>query len=182
MVTPDDNAPWVDVVGHYDDELVRAADGWRIRRRATSTPADAHRRWRHPIDDGRLRTEVRAVGRDRRRVRGGRRQPGRPIGRARTGSRADRAQRGPAGAGCGRGARAPRRRGSAAGAGPDGRRRRRPGGRRRPTDSRSDCSSTTRVPPTGRRSSSTIRSRTRCSRSSWRASGRSRWPDTSHRR
>jgi hypothetical protein len=38
MVTPDDNAPWVDVVGHYDDELVRGPGGWRIRRRATNTP------------------------------------------------------------------------------------------------------------------------------------------------
>ena len=27
-----------DVVGHYDDELVRGSDGWRIRRRATNTP------------------------------------------------------------------------------------------------------------------------------------------------
>ena len=38
MVTPDDNGPWVDVVGHYDDELVRGADGWRIRQRVTCTP------------------------------------------------------------------------------------------------------------------------------------------------
>ena len=38
MVTPDDDAMWVDVVGHYDDELVRGADGWRIRRRVTHTP------------------------------------------------------------------------------------------------------------------------------------------------
>jgi SnoaL-like domain len=37
MVTPGDNAGWVDVVGHYDDELVRGADGWRIRRRVTHT-------------------------------------------------------------------------------------------------------------------------------------------------
>ena len=38
MVTPGDNAPWVDVIGHYDDELVRGPDGWRIRRRTTNTP------------------------------------------------------------------------------------------------------------------------------------------------
>jgi hypothetical protein len=38
MVAPGDNAPWVDVIGHYDDELVRCADGWRIRRRVTCTP------------------------------------------------------------------------------------------------------------------------------------------------
>ena len=38
MVTPDDDAMWVDFVGHYDDELVRGADGWRIRRRVTHTP------------------------------------------------------------------------------------------------------------------------------------------------
>jgi hypothetical protein len=38
MVTPDDNGLWVDVIGRYDDELVRGADGWRIRRRVTHTP------------------------------------------------------------------------------------------------------------------------------------------------
>ena len=38
MVTPDDDAIWVDVVGHYDDELVRGAGVWRIRRRVTHTP------------------------------------------------------------------------------------------------------------------------------------------------
>jgi len=38
MITPDDNGLWVDVIGHYDDELVRCADGWRIRRRVTHTP------------------------------------------------------------------------------------------------------------------------------------------------
>ena len=38
MVTPEDNGPWVDAIGHYDDELVRGPGGWRIRRRATNTP------------------------------------------------------------------------------------------------------------------------------------------------
>jgi hypothetical protein len=32
----DDAASWVEAVGHYDDELVRTADGWRIARRATN--------------------------------------------------------------------------------------------------------------------------------------------------
>ena len=80
MVTPDDNGPWVDVVGHYDDELVRGADGWRIRQPGHLHPADAHR-WRRAIMTERLRAEVRTVGRHRRRVGGSRRQPGRPIGR-----------------------------------------------------------------------------------------------------
>ena len=38
MVAPGDNAPWVDVVGHYDDELTRGVNGWRIHRRVTCTP------------------------------------------------------------------------------------------------------------------------------------------------
>jgi hypothetical protein len=38
MVTSEDNSPWVDAVGHYDDVLVRASDGWRIRRRTAHTP------------------------------------------------------------------------------------------------------------------------------------------------
>jgi hypothetical protein len=38
MLTPDDGANWVEAVGHYDDELVRTGDGWRIRRRTTKTP------------------------------------------------------------------------------------------------------------------------------------------------
>jgi hypothetical protein len=38
MLTPDDGANWVDAVGHYDDELVRTDEGWRIRRRVTKTP------------------------------------------------------------------------------------------------------------------------------------------------
>jgi hypothetical protein len=38
MMTADPNAQWVEAVGHYDDELVRTADGWRIRKRVTTTP------------------------------------------------------------------------------------------------------------------------------------------------
>jgi hypothetical protein len=38
MLTPVDGANWVEAVGHYDDELVRTADGWRISRRVTKTP------------------------------------------------------------------------------------------------------------------------------------------------
>lgn len=38
MVTPEHNGLWVDAVGHYDEELVRGADGWRIRRRVVKTP------------------------------------------------------------------------------------------------------------------------------------------------
>ena len=52
---------------------------------------------------------------------------------------------------------------------------------RRPTGLTSGCSSTTPAPPTGRWTFSTTRSRIRCSRSSWPASGRSRWPDTLRR-
>lgn len=33
---PDDAASWVEALGHYDDELVRTPDGWRIARRATN--------------------------------------------------------------------------------------------------------------------------------------------------
>jgi hypothetical protein len=32
---PDDAASWVEALGHYDDELVRTPDGWRIARRTT---------------------------------------------------------------------------------------------------------------------------------------------------
>lgn len=38
MLSPDDGANWVEAVGHYDDELVRTDDGWRISRRVTKTP------------------------------------------------------------------------------------------------------------------------------------------------
>ena len=33
---PDDGASWVEALGHYDDELIRTSDGWRITRRATA--------------------------------------------------------------------------------------------------------------------------------------------------
>jgi 3-phenylpropionate/cinnamic acid dioxygenase small subunit len=33
---PDDEASWVEALGHYDDELVRTPAGWRIARRTTS--------------------------------------------------------------------------------------------------------------------------------------------------
>ena len=35
MAIPDDPASWVDALGHYDDELVRTPDGWRIASRTT---------------------------------------------------------------------------------------------------------------------------------------------------
>jgi 3-phenylpropionate/cinnamic acid dioxygenase small subunit len=38
MLTPGDGANWVEATGHYDDEFVRTADGWRIRRRVAHTP------------------------------------------------------------------------------------------------------------------------------------------------
>ncbi len=37
MLRPDDGENWIDAVGHYDDELVRTGDGWRIRRRVSTT-------------------------------------------------------------------------------------------------------------------------------------------------
>lgn len=33
MVAPSDPDAWVDVVGHYDDQLTRTTDGWRIYKR-----------------------------------------------------------------------------------------------------------------------------------------------------
>jgi SnoaL-like domain len=38
MMTPGDGANWVEATGHYDDELVRTGEGWRINRRVTKTP------------------------------------------------------------------------------------------------------------------------------------------------
>ena len=35
MAIPDDSASWIEALGHYDDELVRTPDGWRIARRTT---------------------------------------------------------------------------------------------------------------------------------------------------
>jgi 3-phenylpropionate/cinnamic acid dioxygenase small subunit len=36
QAVPQDAASWVEALGHYDDELVRTSDGWRIARRTTS--------------------------------------------------------------------------------------------------------------------------------------------------
>lgn len=36
MAVPEDASSWVDALGHYDDELVRTPDGWRIDRRTTN--------------------------------------------------------------------------------------------------------------------------------------------------
>lgn len=35
MAVPDDSTSWIDAIGHYDDELARTADGWRIVKRTT---------------------------------------------------------------------------------------------------------------------------------------------------
>lgn len=35
MAIPGDSACWVDALGHYDDELVRTPEGWRIDKRTT---------------------------------------------------------------------------------------------------------------------------------------------------
>jgi 3-phenylpropionate/cinnamic acid dioxygenase small subunit len=35
MAIPGDSSSWVDALGHYDDELVRTPDGWRIDKRTT---------------------------------------------------------------------------------------------------------------------------------------------------
>nr|WP_090343578.1 nuclear transport factor 2 family protein [Mycolicibacterium malmesburyense]CRL74648.1 hypothetical protein CPGR_03239 [Mycolicibacterium malmesburyense] len=36
QAVPDDNGSWIDALGHYDDELVRTSDGWRIVKRTTN--------------------------------------------------------------------------------------------------------------------------------------------------
>jgi hypothetical protein len=35
QAVPGDPATWVEALGHYDDELARTPDGWRIARRTT---------------------------------------------------------------------------------------------------------------------------------------------------
>jgi 3-phenylpropionate/cinnamic acid dioxygenase small subunit len=35
QAVPDDPASWVEALGHYDDELVRTPEGWRIAKRTT---------------------------------------------------------------------------------------------------------------------------------------------------
>lgn len=37
VTSPESQDNWVDVVGSYEDELVRTADGWRIARRVSRT-------------------------------------------------------------------------------------------------------------------------------------------------
>lgn len=37
MLRPDDATNWIDAIGHYDDEFVRTADGWKIGRRKSCT-------------------------------------------------------------------------------------------------------------------------------------------------
>lgn len=36
LALPDNPASWVEALGHYDDELVRTQQGWRIARRTTA--------------------------------------------------------------------------------------------------------------------------------------------------
>ena len=36
MAVPGDANSWIDALGHYDDELTRTPDGWRIRKRTTN--------------------------------------------------------------------------------------------------------------------------------------------------
>lgn len=35
QAVPGDSNSWIDALGHYDDELARTADGWRIVKRTT---------------------------------------------------------------------------------------------------------------------------------------------------
>jgi 3-phenylpropionate/cinnamic acid dioxygenase small subunit len=37
QLVPGDSTNWFDAIGHYDDELLRTPDGWRISRRIVST-------------------------------------------------------------------------------------------------------------------------------------------------
>ncbi|WP_041255160.1 nuclear transport factor 2 family protein [Frankia sp. EAN1pec] len=37
LVTPDDPANWVDVIGSYEDIFIRTTEGWRISRRVART-------------------------------------------------------------------------------------------------------------------------------------------------
>lgn len=37
MLVPGDQEKWIEATGHYDDDLVRTDDGWRIRTRTTYT-------------------------------------------------------------------------------------------------------------------------------------------------
>lgn len=36
MAVPDDAGSWIDALGHYDDELIRTPEGWRIVKRTTN--------------------------------------------------------------------------------------------------------------------------------------------------
>lgn len=36
MAVPGDTGSWIDALGHYDDELMRTPDGWRIVKRTTT--------------------------------------------------------------------------------------------------------------------------------------------------
>ncbi|MGV0848879.1 nuclear transport factor 2 family protein [Mycolicibacterium phlei] len=36
MAVPGDSNSWIDALGHYDDSLVRTAEGWRINKRTTN--------------------------------------------------------------------------------------------------------------------------------------------------
>nr|WP_090277941.1 nuclear transport factor 2 family protein [Mycolicibacterium komanii]CRL73213.1 hypothetical protein CPGR_03145 [Mycolicibacterium komanii] len=36
QAVPDDGGSWIDALGHYDDELVKTSEGWRIAKRTTN--------------------------------------------------------------------------------------------------------------------------------------------------